>query len=459
MNKRNLVVAGILLVGGAAVFAAWPKLRAYWSERESAADEEVVVDPAKASPYLELLPKVVELNGIRTAVVARPSRPKQLELRGQLNFDPDTLVHIRGRFPGQVISLGQVDEPNAGVSTEAIKTKRELKATDNVVVGQELGVLWSKELGEKKAELVNAHIHLRVDKENLKQLRQLDIEGAASERLVRDAVKNVEEDESDVQKARMTLRSWMFSTAEIDEVAAEAERLHKEGARQNVRVENEWARVPIVAPRDGTIVEKNIVKGDIVNTEKDLFMIADLSNLQVVAHVYEEDMFYLERLPLPIPCRVTISSMPDLPAKDCQIERLGDVIDPGEHMALVFGTIENPSRELLVGQFVKVLVEIPEEPGLVEIPTRALVEDGLESIVMVQVDPHEYRYVSRRVSVARRYHDIVYVNGKLTAQQKQEGLQELQEGEVVVAAGALELKAALQQWRERNEAQAGRAEK
>lgn len=455
MRKTNLLVAGAVLTFGVAAFFAWPKLHAYWAKAgPDVKDDEgvVVVDPANAQPYIEVMPEVVELNGIRTAVASLPTRPRVLELRGQLNFDPDTLVHVHARFPGQVIALGQVDAPGADVSTEEIKTKRDVRVMDHVVEHQVLGVLWSKELGEKKAELVNALIRLRSDTETLNQLRRLDKEGGISERQLREARKNVEEEETDVRKARMTLRSWMFSSEEIDAVAAEAERLHKEGAQRNVQAENEWARVPIVAPRDGTIVEKNVVKGAIVDTNNDLFKIADLSNLLVIAHVYEEDMYYLDQLPLPIPCRIVISSMPGVEPKDAKIDRLGDVIDPFEHMALVFGKLENPRGELLAAQFVKALVEIPEEKNLVEIPTRALVEDGKGSVVLVQADPREYRYVARRVSVVRRTRDLVYVRSGLTAQEKQDGLQELHAGDVVVAAGALELKAALEQASQRGQA-------
>lgn len=459
VSRRALITACIVVAGGLASFFFGPKIKQHWTSRHAADEEVVVADSPESKPYLILTAKVIRLNGIRTAPVRLPSRPRKLELRGQLNFDPDTLAHVRGRFPGQIVELGKIDEPNATLSTQSIKTKRDVSFMDRVVAGQVLAVLWSKELGEKKAELVNSLIRLRTNRKNLAQLRQLDKEGGASDRQVREATRQVEQDETAVNAARMTLRSWMFSTAEIDEVAAEADRLHREGAKQNSQLENEWARVPIKAPRSGTIVEKNVVEGDIVGTDTDLFKLADLSQLQIVAHVYEEDLAYLERLPRPIHWLITINSIPDMEPLSGTIDRVGDVIDPIEHMALVFGKIDNARGELCAGQFVKATIEIPEEPGLVEIPTRALIEDGVESVVLVQIDPRENRYVSRRVSVARRHRDVVYIHGRLSAEQKQAGLQELNEGEIVVASGSLELKAALMQAREPAAAETEVAEK
>jgi cobalt-zinc-cadmium efflux system membrane fusion protein len=455
MHKRTIGIVALLvlvLAGGLGVAASWSRLAEVWAgHKRKDQTETVVVDQAKVARYIDVLPRVVEVTGIRTAKASPPTRKRKLELRGQLNFDPDSLVHIHGRFPGQIISLAQVDEPNAALSTETLKTKRDISFMDHVRKGDVLAELWSKELGEKKSELVSALIRLRVDQQNLKQYRRVYEEAAAPEKTVREAQRLVEQDETDVEKARRTLRSWLLSTQDIDEVAAEAERLHKEpGAGrlergQRVKMEDEWARVDIKAPRDGTIVEKNVVEGDIVDINADLFKLADLSRLLVVANVYEEDLRYLEQVPRPIAWTITINSMPNREPISGYIERFGEVIDPKEHVALVFGRIENPREDLLAGQFIKATIEIPERPDVIEIPTRALVEDGNESVVLVRVDKDRHRYESRRVIVWRRYHDIVRVRSKLTAEELEQGFEELHEGDEVVAVGALELKAALEQ--------------
>jgi membrane fusion protein, heavy metal efflux system len=449
MRKRVLTIFGVFVVigCGAAAFAARERLARFWSDHHGGhkGQETVVINQAKVSPYIELLPRVVELNGIRTAPVTRPTRPRKLELRGVLNFDPDALMHVHARFPGQIIELDQVEEPNAALSTETMKTMRDISFMDRVLKGRVLGILWSKDLGEKKSELVASLIRLRVDRQNLKLYRQMDKEGAAPARSLREAEQTVEQDEIAVEKARMTLLSWRLTPQEINTVAAEAERLHKEQGGRNIQMENEWARVAIVAPRDGTIVEKNVVEGDIVDTDADLFKIADLSRLVVVAHVYEEDLRYLEQVPQPIPWTITVNSMPGLAPISGVVDRVGDVIDPYEHVALMFGKIENPRGKLFAGQFIKAAIEIPEHSDVVEIPTRALVEEGNRSVVLVRVGEGQHRYVVRRVRVVRRYHDFVRVDSLLSEADREKGFEELHEGEEVVAVGALELKAAFEQ--------------
>lgn len=452
MKQLIWTIMGLVALGLGAGGVWWfgAERIATWRKGAAAHGEPTVrLSEATDLPlFIEVLPKVVELSGIRTAEVKKPSRPRILELRGQLNFDPNYLVHVHARFPGQVIQLGttNVTNPNA-LASRLMITKRALAFGDHVTKDQELAKLWSKELGEKKSELVTAHIRYRTDRRTWEQLTKAEKEAAVSNRAVREIERQMQQDATDIERARMTLLSWGLSKEAIDKVEADAKRIYKDEDARDAELENEWAQVSMLAPMTGTIVEKNVVEGGLVDTDDDLFKIADLSRLRAVLHVYEEDLPFLQAMEPPVPWTIHVTSRPEAPPISGFIDQLSDVIEPTEHMALAFGTVDNPKHELFALQFITAQVILPEEPNLLEIPTRALVEDGVTSNVLVQVDPQRSRYVLRRVSVARRYHDVVYVRSPLTEQQKKEGLEELRAGELVVSAGALELKAALEQAR------------
>jgi len=197
----------------------------------------------------------------------------------------------------------------------------------------------------------------------------------------------------------------------------------------------EWARVEIRAPISGMILEKNAVVGDIVDTDSDLFKIGDLNRLAVWAHVYEEDLPLLESLPHPIEWTVTLPSRPGEEFNG-KLEKIGAVIDPSQHTALVTGHVENPSNDLKIGQFVNVTVQIPPPKHEVVLPATSVVEDGRQSVVFVQPDPKEPRFLRREVHVLRRFREEIYVksvNG------------EVQPGDVIVTSGALMLQNALDQ--------------
>ena len=79
-------------------------------------------------------------------------------------------------------------------------------------------------------------------------------------------------------------------------------------------------------------------------------------------------------------------------------------------------------------------VTLAPEEGIVEIPTRALVQDGTESVVFVQENPDEYRFQPRRVSVASKYFDVVHIRSRLNDEQRANGARELHEGDRVAAS-------------------------
>jgi cobalt-zinc-cadmium efflux system membrane fusion protein len=390
--------------------------------------------------------KVAESTGLKTAVASLPTKPRMLQLRGSLALDVNRLVHVHARFPGQIVHLEMIEE-TLMASPTAPKVKRTLNFMDHVTKGQKLGEIWSKELGEKKSELVDALVRLRIDQQNLNYLKELLRKGATTEKSVREGERQVEVGAIAVNKAERTLRSWTLNETEIQEVKDEADRIHRGGARENQQDET-WATVDVMSPIDGTVVEKNVVEGDLVNADSDLFKIADLSVLSAWARVYEEDLPMLHSMLKPITWKLRLSSNPQAAPITGTIDRIGEIIDPNEHMALLAGLVKNPNGQLHAGQFITAVVDLPPEIDVVEIPTKALVEDGEESVVFVEVaqaDSQIKRFKVRRVSVVRRNFDVVYIRSRLTPEQLKEGLEELHEGETIMAAGALEQKAALQE--------------
>jgi cobalt-zinc-cadmium efflux system membrane fusion protein len=89
----------------------------------------------------------------------------------------------------------------------------------------------------------------------------------------------------------------------------------------------------------------------------------------------------------------------------------------------------------------------------VEVPINAVVEDGKDSIVFVQTDPKKPVYTLRRVQVTNRFDRTAYVRSVPMTQDEKRApeadaqlslpTEPLREGERVITAGALELKASL----------------
>jgi len=395
--------------------------------------------PTRVGPdSLILPPEVVRSLDVRTAAVASQCRPRSLPpFAGTLALENDRLARARTRFAGEVIALGT---PGDGETTQLASAgsaaERALAVGDRVTRGQLLAVVWSKDLGEKKSELVDAVSKLKLHREVRDKLRKLYTEGGTSERGVREAEQQVESDLIAVAKAEQTLRAWQLTDGQLNAIRAIADKVvHSADGRVD---DPAWARVEVRAPLDGVILEKNVNFGDVVDTTADLYRIADLSRLAVWAHVYEEDLPLLQgpNLPRPLPWVVRVPGRRDATYPG-HLERIGDLIDPNQHTALVVGHVENVGGALRVGQYVTVTVDLPPSPDEVELPATAVVEDGRESVVFVQPDAGRLHFVRRTVTVVRRFHDVVYVRTGSASDGS------LRPGERVVTGGSVFLKDAL----------------
>jgi cobalt-zinc-cadmium efflux system membrane fusion protein len=359
------------------------------------------------SDGLELPPRTIGILGVKVAPVQKSTQPRKLELAGSLGIDTDRLARVHTRFAGEVMQIGEVpDEASSG------ETKfRPLGFGDKVEKNQLMAVLWSKDLGEKKSELVGAISMQRLHEETLKRLEKFA--NSVPERTIREAQIAVEQDIVAVERARRTLRSWMLTEDEIKAIEAEAERIWERHGKRLPQEEKDWARVEVRAPFAGTILERNIAVRDIVDTTADLFKVADLGQLRVWANVYEEELPAVQTLSLPFPWQVRLKADPKNRSLPGRAEKIGEIVDPSDHTARVMGRVQNRDGRLKAGQFITATIDLPPDPNEVQVPAGALVEDGSESIVFVQPDKDKNIFVERHVQVARRTRELVYIRSVL----------------------------------------------
>ncbi|MGZ5996653.1 MAG: efflux RND transporter periplasmic adaptor subunit, partial [Isosphaeraceae bacterium] len=126
------------------------------------------------------------------------------------------------------------------------------------------------------------------------------------------------------------------------------------------------------------------------------------------------------------------------------VEKIGDIIDPNQHTALVIGQVDNPRGRMRAGQFVTATVELPPTPGEVVVPVTAVVDDGEETVVFVKPDPRQPIFVMRRGTLLRRIGPHAYVRGRAASPGAPTVLS-IRSGDLVVSSGAIELKSALKQ--------------
>ncbi len=400
-----------------------------------------IVDVAQES--VDVAASAVKAMGIHLQQARDTTSTRPLSLSGQLVLDPDRLVHVPSRFIGEVISVGLVKQ------LEGTDEPRALRVGDRIEKGQVLATVWSKEVGEKKSDLVDALSSLWLHESLLAKLRKAG-EGTVAQRLIDEMQRNYESGLISVSRLKRTLHSWRIPDDELVDIEAEARRIHQAAAPTGISVtlvdspsgknrDQSWAEIDIRAPINGVILEKNFTVGDVVDGATDLFKLADVKRLGVLAHIYEDDLPQLLAMP-PHSRRWTVFLPGQTSSEPIEgaIETVGQVIDPNQHTAIVLGWIENTNQQLRVGQFARATILLPVSVAGVSLPVSALVETEAGNCILLAMPgeyPEQWQRIRRIwVNVVRRTSTAVWVVPKSAKD-------ELRPGDEVVDSAAIELQA------------------
>ena len=436
----------------------------------------------EAIESLELSPEAAV-----TAVKHLPLPP----MIGTVQYDPARLFSIKPRFTGDVTEIAPhkatgLKEVLKNGSPTLAEYERPLKFGDKVKQGALLALFSSRDLGEKKAGLVDGLCSLELSQKALERARELFREGAISLSALKVAERQVQADKNAVRTAERTLRMWKLPEKEIQDLKAEAKTILTLDVERDVVDEAyRWARVEIRAPefdkanpdRLLTILEMNTNLTDMVdpaNYSMPLFKLADLSRLQIWVNPPEEYLWLLRdklkpgahTLSWKIRFQADSASLPphlrrpqgqgQADELELPVELISPSLEPNQHTPMLIGYLPNPEYKYLVGQFVTATIMIVPPEGTVEVPTAAVNPLNGQEYVFIEKPGAKDQFLIRRVSVALSLKNTSYVRTRLTPEQEQANenlkpgeykIQPLKAGDRVVTRGVVELTAALEELR------------
>jgi RNA polymerase sigma factor (sigma-70 family) len=341
LAKIKTAVAVLLVLGVLGGGAAWISPAARAGKPPARPGAELVPG---TGPSLRLPAEMREDLGVRTAEVnPRAARERLLVLSGSTALDPNRLARVFSRTAGEVVEL-------AGAGADG----RPLRVGDRVKKGQLLAVIHSKDLGEKKGELLDALVRMHFDRILLERLEDLWSRGLTTEAAYRQQERSLQTDMNAAARAERTLKTWTVPQEEIDAVKQEARQVIARNNKHNTDKESGWARVEVRAPDDGIIAERNVSLREMVagNTVH-LFQIAKVDRLLVLANAPEDDLPTLNALkPEERVWSVRAVGATAATVLKGPIEEVGHLIDPNQHTAVVKGYIDNPREQFRAGQLV-----------------------------------------------------------------------------------------------------------
>ncbi len=225
----------------------------------------------------------------------------------------------------------------------------------------------------------------------------------------------VESANSLVEASRDRLLLWGITGEQIDELS------------QTGKVQD---HMTIYAPESGTVIKKDVLKGQYVKEGSMMYTIADMSHLWMMADIYEYEMGLIE---LGQDVEITTAAFPGQVFTG-EVTFIEPFLNEVTRSLKVRVDVPNPDLELKPAMFVNATFKIPlgkpdqkGTAGVLSIPRSAVLHTGLRKLIYIEVEKGLFE--AREIKTG--YDTEGYV----------EVLDGLKEGDVVVTRGAFLLDA------------------
>jgi cobalt-zinc-cadmium efflux system membrane fusion protein len=213
--------------------------------------------------------------------------PTTIAATGKIAFNEDRLARILAPVAGQVVNL-------------------RVKVGDGVAAGQPLFYVTSREASAAVTEYLENRKDLELASKTYDMTKDLYDHESASRIALQQA-------ENDLAKAKARMAR--------SEYALKALNLSVDGPPSDTKI-------PVQAPLGGKVVERAVTEGQFVQPDSNaLMVIADLTNLWVLADIYETN---LNRIKLGQKAEVTTAAYPD-ERFVATVSRISDVVSEQPH--------------------------------------------------------------------------------------------------------------------------------
>ena len=290
-------------------------------------------------------------NIIKLGTVSRMELSDTLRVAGQVDFDEQRVTRIGATVTGRVTELTAM-------------------LGQQVRVGDTLAVLNSTELGAAQLAYMKARAQAQLNERNVERAQQLfaaDVIGSAE----------LQRRESELSISRAEMRAAADQLRVLGVSSRSLEKLTSTGAINSVS--------PVVATMAGTVVERLVAQGQVVQPSEVMFTVADLSRVWVEAEVPEQQASAV---------RPGQTIQVEIPALGQQLTAklifIADTVNPMTRTIMVRSELDNSDRSLKPAMLATVLIEGRPTARLV-VPDTAIVRENNKDYLFVEVGPQQFK--------------------------------------------------------------------
>ena len=352
----------------------------------------------KETNLVEMKAEAQEHVGLRVELAKIRELNEYLQVTGTVQAIDTRVGQVRplarGRVQQVLVRVG--DRVNAGQT---------LASFDNIEAGELLA-----QLDSARADLQRLRVQLATQAKQIERSRQLVEIGAAPQ-------KDYEASQGESEALKESIRSQESTVAGI------AARLRRYG------VEPEAVRGSVTtmlrSPFAGVVTKAQTAPGDMVDESKELFTVADLSEVWVQAEVYEKD---LGKLRLGQGAVIAVDTYPG-ERFNGRVTYISDLLDPQTRTARVRCEVSNPGIRLKLDMFATVQLPTTFSRRAMAVPISALQQVEDQNVVFIRKAATTFEV--RPVEVGKTVNGLVEIGSGL------------REGEQLVTQGAFHLKSIL----------------
>jgi cobalt-zinc-cadmium efflux system membrane fusion protein len=280
-----------------------------------------------------------------------------------------------------------------------------------VARGQTIAVVFSDELAMAQSKYLTALADLEEHEKHHRRTTELVEIGAASREELEQAVTMMKKAEAEVASERQRLLLLGLTPQRVGAL------------RTSSQISSE---VSLPAPISGTVISRAANPGEVIEANKELMRVADLSSVWVIGQIYEKD---LANIRVGSGASITSNAYPGKVFRG-RISYVDPQLDPATRTAQVRVELANPGQVLKIGMYVNLAFATlgGSETTSPTIPVAAVQQIGSQQVVFVAANEPNV-FVMRPVRVG------LEANGRTVV------LEGLTVGERIVTDGSFMLRA------------------
>jgi RND family efflux transporter MFP subunit len=238
-----------------------------------------------------------------------------------------------------------------------------------VARGQTMAVVFSDELAQAESRYLTVQADLEEHHKHHARTTKLVEIGAASREELEQATTKLRSAESELASQRQRLLLLGLSPQRINSL------------RSSEQVSSE---VSLPSPVSGTVIARSANPGEVIQADKEILRVADLSSVWVIGQVYEKD---LARIKVGSGASITSEAYPGRVFRG-QVSYVDPTLDQATRTAQVRIELANPGQTLKIGMYVNVAFATlgGAESTIAVVPANAVQNINNQQVVFVAVN-------------------------------------------------------------------------